>query len=78
MASKVQVAGRAALQVRARVEEAVALLGDGDARAINSLGVFIQPQARRATLVAAREAIDAALAIMDATAWPADADYDDV
>jgi hypothetical protein len=75
MASKVQVAGRATDQIRARIGEAAALLADGDARAINGLGVFMQPRNRRATLVAAQQAIDAALAVMDATAWPTDADY---
>jgi hypothetical protein len=76
MASKVQVAGRATDQVRARIEEAAALLADSDARVVNALGVLMQPQARRATLVAAKQAIEAALAIMDATTWPAAADYD--
>jgi hypothetical protein len=75
MASKVQVAGRATDQVRARVDEVTALLADCDARAINAVGVFLQPRARRATLEGAKQAIEAALAVMDATAWPSEADY---
>jgi hypothetical protein len=75
MASKVHVAGRATDQVRTRIEEVTALLADSDARAINAVGVFLQPRARRATLEAAKQAIDAALGVMDATAWPSDADY---
>jgi hypothetical protein len=76
MASKAQIAGRATDQVRARTEEAVALLGDGEARAINAIGVFMQPLTRRATLLAAKQAIEQALDVMDATAWPTAADYD--
>jgi hypothetical protein len=76
MASKVQIAGRATDQVRARIDEVKALLADSDARAINAMGVFLRPRARRATLEAAKQAIDAALGVMDATAWPSDADYD--
>jgi hypothetical protein len=75
MASKVQVAGRATDLVRTRIDEAANLLADNDARAINAVGVFMQPRARRATLEAAKQAIDSALSVMDATAWPADADY---
>jgi hypothetical protein len=76
MASKVQSAGRATDQVRARIEEAASLLADGEARAINAIGVFMEPSARRATLQAAKAAIEAALGVMDATAWPTAADYD--
>jgi hypothetical protein len=76
MASKVQIAGRATDQVRARIEEAASLLADGEARAINAIGVFMEPSARRATLQAAKAAIEAALGVMDATAWPTAADYD--
>jgi hypothetical protein len=75
MASKVQVAGRATDQVRARTDEAAVLLALGEARAINALGVFMEPSARRATLLAAKQAIEAALGVMDATAWPTEADY---
>ena len=76
MASKVQIAGRATDQVRARTGEAAALLADGEARAINAMGVFMDPRARRATLAAAKAAIEAALGVIDATVWPTAADYD--
>ena len=75
MAAKAQVAARATVDVRAHIEEAVELLGDPNSRASNALGVFLRPGDRLATLQAAKDAIDTALAVMAKTQWPTEADY---
>jgi hypothetical protein len=75
MAGKAQVAARATAEVRAHIEQAIDLLGDPESRVINALGVFMQPGDRLATLQAAKEAIDTAIAVMAKTQWPTEADY---
>jgi hypothetical protein len=44
---------------------------------LNTYGIFIDPRKRRSELRIAREEIDKALALIEATSWPSDADYDD-
>lgn len=43
---------------------------------VNLLGVYSDPVKRRGELQAAREAIDKALALIDAAPWPTKEDYE--
>ena len=75
--STITAAAIATARVQGHVEQALALLGEFDTGAVNTLGVYTDPWRQRTALTAAREAIDAALAVMSETAWPTDADYDE-
>ena len=75
MAAKAQVAARATSEVRAHIEQAIALLGDAESSVSNALGVFMRPGDRMVTLQAAKDAIDTAIAVMAKTQWPTEADY---
>lgn len=41
-----------------------------------TVGIYSDPSMRRSDLVEAQKAIEAALAVMRATAWPTNAEYD--
>jgi hypothetical protein len=64
--------------VRTLTADADRLLREGfDGRImVNMLGVFSDPAKRRGELQAAREAIDKALALLNAAPWPTKEDYD--
>ncbi len=52
------------------------LQGGFNGRIVNGFGIYVDPSMRHHDLIEARKAIDAALAIMKATNWPTEADYD--
>lgn len=45
-------------------------------RIVNGFGIYADPSSRRRDLIEARNAIDAALTVMNATKWPSNAEYD--
>jgi hypothetical protein len=65
--------------VQASARQAAKVLQNGwDGRImVNGYGIFADPRARATDLRIAREHIDKALALMEATTWPTDADYVD-
>ncbi|NSZ61137.1 hypothetical protein FY133_24205 (plasmid) [Agrobacterium tumefaciens] len=52
------------------------LQGGFNGRIVNGFGIYADPSNRHYDLIEARKAIDAALAVMKATKWPTEAEYD--
>lgn len=63
--------------IQDHVSRALDALQDGfNGRIVNGHGVYADPSGRRRDLIEARNAIDAALTVMNATKWPSNAEYD--
>ncbi len=79
MTAKINAAEATTTRVEEHALRAAQLLKEGvDGQIIlNAYGIFIDPRKRRSELRIAREEIDKALALIEATSWPSDADYDD-
>ena len=70
----VQVAAAATAAVQQKIHAARGFL-DEFRGSSNALAVLMEPRNLRLSLIAAREQLDDAIAIMDAAKWPTDADY---
>jgi hypothetical protein len=76
LASKIEKAAKATSEIQDLVGEALKLLKAFDGRIINGAGVYVDPMKQRNALRSARHTIETALALMIATTWPNDSDYD--
>lgn len=79
MSTKIDSAESATKKVQHHAFHAAQVLREGvDGRImVNLYGIFTDPSKRGSDLRIAREEIDKALAIIEATRWPKDADYDE-
>ena len=73
---KIQTAANATDAVRQKVDLARHYLTES--KAVNAAGVLVSPTTHRRALLAAREKLDEAIALIEAANWPTDADYDQV
>ena len=71
----IQAAAAATAAVRQKVDLASECLAEFRC-STNALGVLSQPHDMRLSLRAAREHLDAAIALIDAAKWPTARDYD--
>lgn len=71
----IEQASNATDAVLEKVQTAQKALSLFDGRIINGAGVLDDPSRRRADLIEARAALDAALDIMRSTTWPRKQDY---
>ena len=76
--SKIDEAAEATKQIEVHAAEAARILREGlDGRImVNFYGGYTSPRDRAVDLRSARERIDKALALLEATRWPTQADYD--
>lgn len=75
--SKITEAASATDTIQDHVDVALSRLQQGfNGRIVNGFGIYSDPSMRRSDLVEAQKAIEAALAVMRATAWPTNAEYD--
>lgn len=72
----IETAGHATEEISKRVQEALERLSHCQGRVINGFGVFSDPSCRRADLLSAKRAIDAALEVANDTKWPKQTDYE--
>ncbi len=72
---KIAKAAAATAAVQALVGKALESLVEMNPAILNGSGVYLDAEIQRARLHAARLQLDAALKLMDETAWPTDQDY---
>lgn len=73
----IEEAATATTTIQEHVSSALERLQGGfDGRIVNGFGIYVDPSMRHQDLIEARKAIEAALAIMKATKWPTEAEYD--
>jgi hypothetical protein len=78
MKEKIHNAEKATRAIQDQADKAARTLSEGcDGRImINFYGIFTDPRSRAIDLRIAREEIDKALALIDSTKWPTNADYE--
>lgn len=73
---KMVAARKATDQILDQIEQAEQRLKSFDGRIVNGAGILTDTFSRRVDLGAAIRALQEAHKVMEATAWPVDADYD--